>query len=88
VTLTVCGEIDLASGPALERALREAERPAGRVVLDLEGLEFIDCIGIHVLIDAQERAEANGHELILTHIPPHAERVFRLTGVKAQLSIA
>jgi anti-sigma B factor antagonist len=87
VTLTVRGEIDLASAPALERELRDAERPARRVVLDLAGLEFIDSTGIHVLVDAQRRAEINGHQLVLKHVPAQAERLFSLTGIKPRFSI-
>src|ERR1700761_9637949 len=43
VTLVVRGEIDLASAPVLEHALRDAEASAGaRIVVDLGGLDFID----------------------------------------------
>jgi anti-sigma B factor antagonist len=87
VTLTVRGEVDLASARALERDLRDAECTARRIVLDLAGVEFIDCIGIHVLMDAQARAQSNGHELILTHLPAHAERLFKLTGIDARITI-
>jgi anti-anti-sigma factor len=87
VTLTVRGEIDLASAHALDRELLDAESLARRIVLDLAGLEFIDSTGIHVLIDAHQRAEINGHQLVLTHIPAQAERLFSLTGIKSQLRI-
>ena len=43
VTLAIGGEIDLASAPALEGVLQEAEgSQPRRIVLDLEDLEFID----------------------------------------------
>lgn len=88
VTLTVGGEIDLASAPALERELREVEssRPS-RIRVELAALEFIDSTGIHLLIDAQQRADANGHQLVLTHAPAHAQRLFRLTGISASLIV-
>ena len=88
VTLTVRGEIDLASAPALERELRDAETRARRVVLDLADLAFIDSTGIHVLIDAQGRADIDGHQLVLTHVPAHARRLFSLTGIDGRFSIA
>jgi anti-sigma B factor antagonist len=51
VTVSVSGELDIASAPALtERAGRALEIPAGRVVLDLSGLTFIDCAGGRALI--------------------------------------
>lgn len=83
VTLIVGGEIDLASAPTLERALREAEdsRPR-RIVLDLAALEFIDSTGIWVLFRAQQRATAAGHALAVTRVPANAQRLFSLTGFK------
>lgn len=88
VTLVLRGEIDLASAPALERKLEDAESLLPRrIVLDLAGLDFIDSAGIHLLIDAQQRAQADGHQLILTHVPAHATRLFRLTGINERLVV-
>ena len=88
VTLTVGGEIYLASAPALEGAFRDAEssRPS-RIVLDLGALDFIDSTGIHLLIHAQQRADAEGRQLVLTHAPAHAQRIFRLTGISGSLIV-
>ena len=87
VTLAIGGEIDLASAPALERELQEAEgsRPR-RIVLDLEDLDFIDSAGVHRLFQAFDRATAMGHRLILTRVPAHAERLFSLTGINTRLT--
>jgi anti-sigma B factor antagonist len=88
VTLTLCGEIDIATAPALECELRDAESSrARRVVLDLGALDFIDSTGIHLLIHAQQRADADGHQLVLTRVPAHAERLFGLTGLSARLTV-
>ncbi len=87
-TLILRGEIDLASAPVFERALHDAERSRPRrVVLDFAALSFLDSTAIHLLIDAQQRALINGHQLILTHVPAHAERLFALTGIRPLLTI-
>lgn len=88
VTLILCGELDLATAPALEHALHdvEASRP-GRIVLDLEALEFIGSTGIHLLVQADERAQAKGHHFVLRHVPTHARRLLRLTGVDVLLTV-
>ena len=87
-TLVLDGEIDLASAPELERALHDAERSMPRrVVLDLAALHFLDSTAIHLLIDAQRRADANNHRLILTRVPGHAQRLFALTGIRTRLTI-
>jgi anti-sigma B factor antagonist len=87
-TLILGGEIDLGSAPALEQALRDAERAKPRrIVLDLAALSFLDSTAIHLLIEAQQRAEVNGHDLILTNVPAYAQRLFALTGIRPRLTI-
>jgi len=88
VTLVLRGEVDIASAPALERVLQGVERFSPcRIVLDLGPLTFIDSTGIHLLIHAQERANANGHQLVVTHVTSRVQRVFELTGLKDRLTI-
>ena len=88
VVLTIRGEIDMASGATLARELYAAERPLlRRLVLDLAALDFIDCTGIRVLLQAQERADNNGHVLVLANVPATAQRLFSLTGLDAHLVI-
>ena len=88
VTLIVRGEIDIASAPELEQHLHDAESALpGRIVLDLAALDFIDSTGIHLLIHAQQRADSNGHQLILTNVPAQAQRLFSLTKLNSRLNI-
>jgi anti-anti-sigma factor len=88
VTLTIRGEIDMASGATLARELYRAERPLlRRIVLDLAALDFIDSTGIHVLLHAQERVASNGHLLVLTNVPANTQRLFSLAGLDGHLVI-
>jgi anti-sigma B factor antagonist len=88
VTLTLQGEIDLASAPALELQMRDAEElKPRRIVLDLAALDFIDSTGVHLLLDAQQRADSIGYELLVAHTPAATRRLFRLAGVDARLRI-
>ena len=87
--LIVRGEIDIASAPALEHDLRLAEASGPRrIVIDLAALEFVDATGLQVLVQAQERADFNGHRLVLSHVPAPARRLLRITGVDARLGVA
>jgi anti-sigma B factor antagonist len=59
--LTVCGEIDLVSGPRLRAALDEvldapAQTAVTGVVLDLSAVTFLSSAGLAVLVDAHEHA--------------------------------
>ncbi len=89
VTLVLHGEIDIASVHALECELQDAERSCPRqIVLDLSGLSFIGSTGIHLLADAQQRAEVGGYGFVLTNVPDHARRLFQLTGFRPPLVVA
>lgn len=69
------GELDLAAGPALERAL--AATDGGPVVLDLSGLWFADLTGVRLLLAAQERLGAR----LTLRTPPCVTRVRKLAGL-------
>ena len=73
---------------SLEHELRDAERSLPqRVVLDLAAIVFLDSTGIHLLFEAQERAETSGRQFVLRHVPGHAHRLFTLTGLISRLTV-
>jgi anti-sigma B factor antagonist len=80
------GALDLATAEPLEAELRRVEATdAGAIRLDLTGIEFMDCSGIRVLVEADRRSRRNGGRLRLTRGVGQVERVIRLTGVDAIL---
>ena len=78
--VNVVGELDMATAPELERALRESQRLAHLTVLDLRELSFIDCTGVHTIVDASVRARKDGRRLVLVRGRPDIYRIFTLTG--------
>lgn len=87
-TLLLHGELDMWTVPLLLEPLMALERQGVReVVLDLRDLTFMDVLGLHVFVDAQRRAEGNGHRLLLVGVPPFARRLFQLTGTESLLSV-
>jgi anti-anti-sigma factor len=87
-TLTVTGELDLVSSPALERELEKAYASGGStILLDLRGLAFMDSTGLHLLVKAQQRAEDAGRRLVLTRGSEQVQRLLGLTGVADLLTI-
>ena len=50
--VTISGEIDVSSAPAVRTAL--VERTGERVTVDLSGIEFVDSSGLRVLIDMHQ----------------------------------
>lgn len=88
VTVSLSGELDLASAHDLEQALTDAQATnAGRVVIDLAGLEFIDSTGLRVLLSAQRRADATGQALLLRNPQPQVRRLFEIAGILELVSL-
>jgi anti-sigma B factor antagonist len=81
----VAGELDLATAPKLEQALREAQMLGGLVVLDAREVTFIDSAGVHVIADASNDAEWGGARLIVA-TGRVLDRMLALTGIGAQIS--
>jgi anti-sigma B factor antagonist len=81
----VGGELDIATTPRLERTLDESQ--ARLVVLDLRELAFIDCCGMHAIINAGIRARQAGRRLVLVRVPANVDRMLALTGSSEQVEI-
>jgi anti-sigma B factor antagonist len=82
VILALRGEVDLASAGQFEQELRGLpEIPPERLVIDLRGLDFMDCAGLSLMIRAQQSADANGYVLALRRGPDQVQRLFQLTGL-------
>jgi anti-anti-sigma factor len=84
VVVVVQGEIDIATVGALRTRLAAAcERDA---TIDLRRVEFLDCLGLQLLLEQHERSRAHGRRLDFVQGPPAVRRVFELTGALEQLS--
>jgi anti-sigma B factor antagonist len=79
VTLRLVGELDILSAPVLEQRLRKLRDQGRAVRLDLSRLEFIDSTGVHVLIEAWQRAHDAGALLeVDRHLSSQVGRVLAL----------
>jgi anti-anti-sigma factor len=83
----VAGALDIATTPQLERTLRETQVQARLVVLDLRELAFMDCSGVHAIVDASIRARRVGRRLLILRGPPNVDRLFSLTETSDQVEI-
>jgi anti-sigma B factor antagonist len=73
------GELDLASAPALEQALLDAEETdVGTILLDIDGVTFIDSTGLRALLEAHARSRRDSNRLQITRGGPQAQRLFSL----------
>ena len=75
-------EIDITNAEALRSALVTAAADGHRtLVVDMTGTQFCDSSGLHTLIAAHKRAEAEGREVLLVIPSTAVLRVFALTGM-------
>jgi anti-sigma B factor antagonist len=81
--ISVFGELDVASAPAVTQALEDAQVSAATsVVLDLAGVTFLDSAGIRVLMSAVTASRAGQNKLsVRRDYQPPVDRVLALAGV-------
>ena len=80
--VTAPEEIDITNAPELRAALLEAAAHGNStLVADLTGTQFCDSSGLHTLLAAHKRAQAEGSELVLVMSSRPVLRVFELTGI-------
>jgi anti-anti-sigma factor len=87
IVLAVAGEIDLATAPIVERALRRAEESHDLVAIDLSRTSFMDSTGLHVIMAANLRLSERGGRLVIIQGPPQVNRIFELTGLSDHLDL-
>ena len=77
------GDLDVYSTRELLNHLRAAEVGATDILIDLSRLKFIDCAGVHQLVEAGQRAKWRDGRLKLVKGPQQVHRVFALTGLES-----
>ena len=80
--VTAPKEIDIATAPALRSALLTAAAHGhGTLVVDMTRTQFCDSSGLHTLLAAHRRAQAEGGELRLVISAAPVLRIFAVTGI-------
>ncbi|MEJ7764238.1 MAG: STAS domain-containing protein [Acidimicrobiales bacterium] len=88
VVLVVRGEVDIATAPRLREKLVElASQGAKQVVVDLDGVDFLDSTGLGVLIGGMKRLRGLDGDLTLVCTQPRILKVFEITGLNRAFSI-
>lgn len=79
--VALCGELDLADAPAVASRLVAAVLAGGSsVIVNLAGLEFIDCSGLGVLMRVLKQTRDCGGQLYLTAPQQRVRTVLSLAG--------
>ena len=85
-TVAAKGQLDRSTAELLDRAIRAAEATTAReIVVDLSPLEFMDTSGLHLILKAHARSQADSNRLSLVRGRGQVQRVFELTGTERLL---
>ena len=80
------GELDLVSAGILETRIAElCADGAARIVLEMDGLEFMDSTGLRALLTSQELCGVNSCELLIGEMSTQVSRLLELSGLEGRL---
>lgn len=85
LTALLFGEIDHHTARDIRRSIDgdiERHHPS-RLVLDFRRVKFMDSSGIGLIMGRYRMMQLVGGAVVLENIPPHLERIIKLSGVRA-----
>jgi anti-sigma B factor antagonist len=88
MVLTVDGEVDLNTAPQLKERIHELiAQGHSNLVVDLEGVEFMDSTGLSALVSGLMRTSESGGGLSVVCTRPQVLRLLGLTGLDQVLKV-
>jgi anti-sigma B factor antagonist len=80
--LSVQGEVDVYTAPRFrERLIELVSQGKHRIVVDLEGVDFLDSTGLGTIVSVLKRARTRGGDLRLVSTQARIHRLFEITGL-------
>lgn len=86
--LRVQGEVDVYTAPRFREQLIElVSRGERRIVVDLDGVDFLDSTGLGVLVGGLKRVRTHEGEMVLVCTKSRILKVFEITGLTKVFTI-
>jgi anti-sigma B factor antagonist len=87
VIVSVAGDLDIVTCPALDECLKKTRAASSQVVLDLSAVGFIDTSGIAVIVRHWKQLAAAGGDLALAGARYEYTKTLWMTGLADRLGI-
>src|SRR5690625_1446853 len=88
VRVVVHGELDLSSSPQLHEAIAEAlESSPHELVVDITGVQFLDCTAVGTLLQLRGDASSRGCRLRLTGAAGVVLEILEIAGAAKRLGV-
>ena len=86
--LAVHGDVDISSAPRLrEKFVELVTAGSYQIVVDLEGVDFLDSTGLGVLFGALKRLRSGGGDMTVLCTQERVLEVFELTGFSRVVTV-
>jgi anti-sigma B factor antagonist len=83
------GDVDVASAPRVrEQLISIVTERTPFVILDLDGVGFLDSTGLGVIVGVLKRARTHGGDLRLVCTQPNVRRVFEITALDRTMPLS
>ena len=82
----VCGRVDTATAPLLEKELMDDIENVGKLILDFHGLDYISSAGLRVLLTMQKYMNERG-TMKVVGVSRTVYEIFEVTGFTEILTI-
>jgi anti-sigma B factor antagonist len=89
LVLTLRGELDVSNREDLRRAVSDAVQDGTwqSLTLDLSSLDFADCAGLSVMVQAHQQLAGQGRRLVLADAQPAVRRLLTLVHLSTYLDL-
>jgi anti-sigma B factor antagonist len=86
--VVLSGELDVSAADLLAATLEKIDRQAMGLVLDMEGVTFIDSSGLRTLIQARQMFQDEPSSVTIRNPQPATTRLLELTGLSEYFVVA
>ncbi len=78
--VTPTGDVDGSTAPTLQEHVTAAAKPNGRMLLDMQGVEFMSSAGLRVLLILYRQIQGNGGKVVISGLNEPLQEAMGATG--------